>query len=91
VQSQFLVGAVDDTLARKSGRHIWGAGKNPYRDVVVHEAAHLLHYLKPRKFACTSDGTRRGSWTLNSVIASCSRLHSRLMLDNGCRTGAYGT
>ena len=24
--SQVLVGAVDDTLARKSGRHIWGAG-----------------------------------------------------------------
>ena len=24
--------------------------KDPYSDVVVHEAAHLLHYLKPRHY-----------------------------------------
>ena len=24
--------------------------KDPYRDVIVHEAAHLLHYLKPTHY-----------------------------------------
>jgi hypothetical protein len=30
----------------------WSAygAKDPYSDVIVHEAAHLLHYLKPERY-----------------------------------------
>jgi len=35
--------------------------KDPYSDVVVHEVAHLLHYLKPSHYGCMSGGARKGS------------------------------
>jgi len=41
-----------DGLAGDFAHVRWSAyeTKDPYSDVVVHEAAHLLHYLKPRNF-----------------------------------------
>jgi len=41
-----------DGLAGDFAHVCWSAyqTKDPYSDVVVHEAAHLLHYLKPRNF-----------------------------------------
>lgn len=41
-----------DGLAGDFAHVRWSAHetKDPYSDVVVHEAAHLLHYLKPRNF-----------------------------------------
>lgn len=41
-----------DGLAGDYAHLRWSAyqTKDPYSDVVVHEAAHLLHYLKPRNF-----------------------------------------
>jgi len=41
-----------DGLAGDFAHVRWSAyqTEDPYSDVVVHEAAHLLHYLKPRKF-----------------------------------------
>lgn len=41
-----------DGLAGDFAHVRWSAyqTKDPYSDVIVHEAAHLLHYLKPRNF-----------------------------------------
>jgi hypothetical protein len=41
-----------DGLAGEFAHVRWSAyeTKDPYSDVVVHEAAHLLHYLKPRNY-----------------------------------------
>jgi len=52
--------------------------KDPYSDVVVHEAAHLLKYLKPRHYGLHVRRARRGSQTSTSVITSYSRLRARL-------------
>ena len=42
-----------DGLAGDYAHVSWSAyeTKDPYSDVVVHEAAHMLHYLKPRHYA----------------------------------------
>ena len=41
-----------DGLAGDFAHVGWSAyqTKDPYSDVVIHEAAHMLHYLKPQNF-----------------------------------------
>ena len=53
---------------------------DPYSDVIVHEAAHLLHYLKPEHNGLH---VRRGQERFVDVefaIASFLRLHARPIL-----------
>ncbi len=61
--------------------------KDPYSDVIVHEAAHLLHYLKPRHYRLH---TRRGQQRFVDVefrhrelFAFACEAYSRVVLHGG--------
>ena len=70
-----------DGLAGDFAHVRWSAyeTKDPYSDVVVHEAAHLLHYLKPRNFGLHVRRHQERFVDIESAIASYSRMHARLM------------
>jgi hypothetical protein len=61
--------------------------KDPYSDVIVHEAAHLLHYLKPRNYRLH---TRRGQerfvdveFRHRELFAFACEAYSRVVLHGG--------
>ena len=61
--------------------------KDPYTDVIVHEAAHLLHYLKPRHYRLH---TRRGQerfvdveFRHRELFAFACEAYSRVVLQGG--------
>jgi hypothetical protein len=61
--------------------------KDPYSDVIVHEAAHLLHYLKPRSYGLH---TRRGQerfvdveFRHRELFAFACEAYSRVVLRGG--------
>ena len=61
--------------------------KDPYTDVIVHEAAHLLHYLKPRHYRLH---TRRGQerfvdveFRHRELFAFACEAYSRVVLHGG--------
>ena len=64
--------------------------KDPYSDVVVHETAHLLHYLKPRNFGLH---IRRGQERFvdiefhhRELFAYACEAYSRVVLHSPCKS-----
>ena len=75
-----------DGLAGDYAHVRWSAyeTKDPYSDVVVHEAAHMLHYLKPRLYGLH---VRRGQerfvdieFCHSELFAYASEAYSRVIL-----------
>jgi hypothetical protein len=75
-----------DGLAGDYAHVTWSAyeTKDPYSDVVVHEAAHMLHYLKPRHYGLR---VQRGQerfvdieFRHRELFAYASEAHSRVIL-----------
>ena len=75
-----------DGLAGDYAHVRWSAyeTKDPYSDVVVHEAAHMLHYLKPRLYGLH---VRRGQerfvdieFCHRELFAYASEAYSRVIL-----------
>jgi hypothetical protein len=66
------------------------ATKDPYSDVIVHEAAHLLHYLKPEHYGLH---VRRGQERLVDVefrhrelFAYACEAYARVILQGDCKS-----
>ena len=70
-----------DGLAGDYAHVRWSAyeAKDLYSDVVVHEVAHLLHYLKPRNFGLHIRRGQERFVDIDSITVSYSRMPTRLI------------